>query len=52
MGQGVVVFDHLNPHNDLGCEDWRSRDRMWDYTRHADIFNNYLFLKCKVPMKK
>jgi hypothetical protein len=28
-------FGYKNPHNDLGMEDWRSRDRMWDYTRHA-----------------
>jgi len=26
-------------HNDLNCEDWRSRDRMWDQTRFAlDLF--------------
>jgi len=31
------------PHNDLDCEDWRSRDRMWDQTRiAADFFNRYL----------
>jgi len=24
--------------NDIGCEDWRSRDRMWDLTRHALAF--------------
>ncbi|MEZ4771966.1 MAG: DUF5060 domain-containing protein [Bacteroidia bacterium] len=38
-GAGVEwYFGYLNPHNDLGCEDWRSRDRMWDYTRHALTF--------------
>lgn len=26
-------FGYKNHNNDLGCEDWRSRDRMWDYTR-------------------
>ena len=25
-------FGYKNHNNDLGCEDWRSRDRMWDYT--------------------
>ena len=25
-------------HNDLGCEDWRSRDAMWDQTRFAMTF--------------
>ncbi len=35
-GGGVEwYFGYQNPHNDLGMEDWRSRDRMWDYTRHA-----------------
>lgn len=28
-------FGYRFPHNDLNCEDWRSRDRMWDLTRHA-----------------
>lgn len=31
-------FGYRNHNNDLGCEDWRSRDRMWDYTRHAITF--------------
>ncbi len=26
-------FGYDYEHNDLTCEDWRSRDRMWDYTR-------------------
>ena len=26
-------FGYKNHNNDLGCEDWRSRDRMWDHTR-------------------
>ena len=38
MGGGAGVewyFGYRNHNNDLGCEDWRSRDRMWDYTRYA-----------------
>jgi len=36
-------FGYLNHDNDLGCEDWRSRDRMWDYTRFAlDFFYRHL----------
>jgi hypothetical protein len=28
---------------DINCEDWRSRDRMWDQTRHAlEFFRRYL----------
>ena len=41
MGGGAGVewyFGYKNPHNDLTCEDWRSRDRMWAYTRHALAF--------------
>ena len=31
------------PHNDLACEDWRSRENMWEQTSHAlDFFNNHL----------
>jgi len=31
------------PHNDQTCEDWRSRDYMWDLTRYAlEFFHNYL----------
>jgi len=30
-------------HNDLNCEDWRSRDRMWDQTRYAlEFFQKHL----------
>ncbi len=41
-GSGVEwYFGYKNHNNDLQCEDWRSRDRMWDYTRIAlDFFNN------------
>lgn len=28
-------FGYRNPHNDLTMEDWRSREKMWDYTRYA-----------------
>lgn len=28
-------FGYKNHNNDLACEDWRSRDRMWNYTRHG-----------------
>jgi hypothetical protein len=41
MGGGAGVewyFGYTYPHMDLNCEDWRSRDRMWDQTRHALTF--------------
>jgi hypothetical protein len=43
-GGGVEwYFGYKNQNNDLSCEDWRSRDRMWDYTRFAiDFFEAYL----------
>jgi hypothetical protein len=31
-------FGYKHAHNDLGLEDFRSRDRMWDQTRHAVEF--------------
>jgi Domain of unknown function (DUF5060)/Putative collagen-binding domain of a collagenase len=35
-GAGVeYYFGYKFPQNDLGCEDWRSRDRSWDYGRIA-----------------
>jgi hypothetical protein len=35
-GAGVEwYFGYRHPHHDLNCEDWRSRDRMWDQTRFA-----------------
>jgi len=35
-GSGVeYYFGYTLPQNDLGCEDWRSRDRSWDYCRIA-----------------
>ena len=36
-------FGYKFAHNDLNCEDWRSRDRMWDLTRYAlEFFHKYL----------
>ena len=48
-GGGVEwYFGYRNHNNDLGCEDWRSRDRMWDYTRFAlDFFEKIPFWKMK-----
>jgi hypothetical protein len=35
-GAGVEwYFGYDFSHNDLNCEDWRSRDHMWDLTRYA-----------------
>jgi hypothetical protein len=35
-GAGVeYYFGYKLPQNDLNCEDWRSRDRSWDYCRIA-----------------
>ena len=31
-------FGYKNHNSDLGCEDWRSRDRMWEYTNNAVSF--------------
>lgn len=34
-------FGYKNHNNDLACEDWRSRERMWDYTRYGiEFFQN------------
>jgi hypothetical protein len=36
-------FGYKYPNNDLNCEDWRSRDAMWDQTRHAlEFFHKHL----------
>jgi len=38
-GAGVeYYFGYDLPHSDLTCEDFRSRDRMWDYNRYAHQF--------------
>ncbi|MEM7574122.1 MAG: DUF5060 domain-containing protein [Bacteroidota bacterium] len=46
MGGGAGAewyFGAHNPQNDLGCEDWRSRDQVWTWTKHAiDFFQEYL----------
>jgi len=35
-GDGVeYYFGYKLPQNDLGCEDWRSRDKSWDFCRIA-----------------
>ena len=36
-------FGYSYAHHDLTCEDWRSRDHMWDLTRHAlEFFRDHL----------
>jgi collagenase-like protein with putative collagen-binding domain len=46
MGGGSGVewyFGHKYAHMDINCEDWRSRDHMWDQTRYAlEFFQEYL----------
>ena len=45
-GAGVeYYFGYTLPQNDLGCEDWRSRDKSWDYCRIALDF----FEENKIP---
>lgn len=43
-GAGVEwYFGYKFAHNDLKCEDWRSRDILWDQTRYAiAFFQKYL----------
>jgi hypothetical protein len=43
-GAGVEwYFGYKYPHGDLNCEDWRSRDILWDQTRYAvSFFKKYL----------
>jgi hypothetical protein len=43
-GAGVEwYFGYQFLHNDLNCENWRSRDHMWDLTRYAlEFFQNHL----------
>ena len=37
------LFGYGYPNHDISCEDWRSRDRMWDVTRYAlDFFEQHL----------
>ena len=46
MGGGSGVewyFGYQHPHMDLNCEDWRSRDGMWNQTRNAlEFFRAHL----------
>ena len=46
MGGGSGVewyFGYQYAHMDLNCEDWRSRDTMWDQTRYAlEFFQQHL----------
>ena len=46
MGGGSGVewyFGYQYAHMDLNCEDWRSRDTMWDQTRYAlEFFQRHL----------
>ncbi len=46
-GGGVEwYFGYKFPHGDLNCEDWRSRDALWDQTRIAlDFFRKHLPVK-------
>ena len=49
-GAGVEwYFGYEYAHNDLNCEDWRSRKHMWDLTRYAvEFFQQYLpFMEMK-----
>lgn len=43
-GGGVEwYFGYKNHDNDLSCEDWHSRDRVWDFSRYAlEFFQQYL----------
>lgn len=43
-GAGVEwYFGYRFAHNDLNCEDWRSRDNLWDQTNYAlSFFREYL----------
>jgi len=43
-GAGVEwYFGYKYAHNDLNCEDWRSREHMWDLTRYAlEFFQQHL----------
>ena len=46
MGGGAGCewyFGYKYAHNDLNCEDWRSRRRVWEQTRHAlEFFQQHL----------
>jgi hypothetical protein len=43
-------FGYRHPHHDLNCEDWRSRERMWDQTRAAlQFFRRHLPFERMAP---
>jgi hypothetical protein len=45
-GAGVEwYFGYQHPHSDLTCQDWRTRDKMWDQCRYALEF----FKKHEIP---
>jgi len=45
-GAGIEwYFGYKHPHSDLTCQDYRTRDRMWDQSRHALEF----FKQRKIP---
>lgn len=49
-GSGVEwYFGYDFVHNDLSCEDWRSRDHMWELTDHALDFFAELPVRDMVP---
>jgi hypothetical protein len=56
MGGGAGCewyFGYNFAHNDLNCEDWRSRDRLWDMTRFAlEFFHRHLPFHEMVPSDK
>lgn len=53
-GAGVEwYFGWRNHNNDLQCEDWRSRDRVWDFTKFAlDFFNTHLDVGQMTPQEE
>lgn len=45
-GAGIEwYFGYAHDHSDLTCEDWRSRQNMWDQSRYARAF----FIQNKLP---
>jgi CubicO group peptidase (beta-lactamase class C family) len=51
-GAGVEwYFGYDHPHSDLDCEDFRSRERMWDQTRFAiDFFRKHVDVRALEPV--
>ncbi|MBO9702608.1 MAG: DUF5060 domain-containing protein [Sporocytophaga sp.] len=44
-------YDNSRAIDDLDCEDFRSRDKFWDYGRYAlNLFNNFLPFQFMEPM--